>query len=470
MYSRRSSPNPNEEEDNNSDDSLLEFQSCASEERHEPDPHLLAPPPASPPPHDSDTNDDTNTSSSMLLEQVLFFGCGLGSSLGYIATLSSLVYFKILYGPNSFVDLNVAVYVPLLPISLAQARWDQYMDQQFRSRRTFLVRGMVGFALVLWGTIQMALHTSNTTSNLVSLIGNALLQGIGGAILYGQLNQMVSFHDNDDGRLKATVSAGVQSSALVVLVVSIATGFGTHNAERFSLFLFVIVAIEWLCFAMFLWLLTKLPSVAASMIRRDSSIRLLCDDDDDDPLLDSDNNDTEVPLIRRSSSDMELSFKELWTHSRSCCLVLIVTLVPSFLVGSWFTRVQTDWMALAQVFFYVRIGADLLWRLATIIMPPRSIACVTWTAVLRVVPVILFFQHANVTTTTSSSRTSDAISIVLVAVISFFSGYLVTACFQLAPQGLQLGQASESLDRLLFDRGHWGSHLHLCIDCAWSVK
>jgi hypothetical protein len=174
------------------------------------------------------------------------------------------------------------------------------------------------------------------------------------------------------------------------------------------------------------------------MIRRDSSIRLLCDDDDDDdPLLDNDNNDTEVPLIRRSSSEMQLSFAELWTHSRSCCLVLIVTLVPSFLVGSWFTRVQTDWMALAQVLFYVRIGADLLGRLATIIMPPRSIACVTWTAALRLVPVILFFQHANVTTTTSSSsRTSDAISIVLVAVISFFSGYLVTACFQLAPHGL----------------------------------
>jgi hypothetical protein len=415
----------------------------------------------------------------MLLEQVLFFGLGLGSSLGYIATLSSLVYFKILYGPNSFVDLNLAVFLPLLPISLAQARWDQYYDQQFQSRRTFLVRGMVGFSLTLLGTIQMALNNNNANANanannasnrnssLPILIANALLQGIGGAILYGTLNQMASFvvvgnnanggggnNEGGGGRLKATVSAGVQSSALVVLAVSMATGFGTHNAERFPLFLWSIIGIESLCFAMFLWLLIQGPSVAASMIRRDSSIRFI--EMEVEPLIDNDNdndngNDADVPLLtssnerrRRSSSVIELSFEDLWMYSRSCCLVLIVTLIPSFLVGSWFTRIQTDWMNLAQVLFYVRIGADFTGRLVTVLVPPRSIACLTWTASLRLVPVVLFFIHSTSTTTTTTTNDSlffgypsrDGISIVLVAIISFLSGYLVTGCFQLAPQGL----------------------------------
>jgi hypothetical protein len=411
----------------------LDFQSCASffaDEEERQDDATLSPPPPPPPPD------------AMLLEQVLFFGLGLGSSLGYIATLSSLVYFKILYGPNSFVDLNLAVFLPLLPISLAQARWDQYYDQQFQSRRTFLVRGMVGFSLTLLGTIQMALKAEASNNSLLSLIGNALLQGIGGAILYGTLNQMASFvvvgggGTNHDGRIKSTVSAGVQSSALVVLAVSTATGFGTHNAERFSLFLWSIIGIESLCFAMFLWLLIAGPSVAASMIRRDSSIRLF----EDEPFNDDDSDNDNDALLNgeRRSSVIELSFHDLWKFSRSCCLVLIVTLIPSFLVGSWFTRIQTDWIALAQVLFYVRIGADFMGRLVTFVVPPRSIACLTWTASLRLVPVVLFFIH-------STTRhdilffgypSSDMISIVLVAVVSFLSGYLVTGCFQLAPQGL----------------------------------
>jgi hypothetical protein len=421
---------------------------------------------------DDDEEDDDDDDTTTLLEQVLFFGCGVGSSLCYIATLSSLVYFKILYGPDSFVDLNLAIYLPLLPISLAQARWDQYYDQQYRSRRTFVVRGMVGFGLSLLGTLQMIHHSMS----LQSLIGNALLQGIGGAILYGTLNQMASFvgrGEQTTNRLKATVSAGVQASALVVLAVSLATGFGTeHSADNFPLFLWSIVLLEGMFFAMFLWLLLARPSVAASMSRRDSSIRYsmmmpeeviggLSDDDDDD---DDANANLEAPLLlmestpplhrrlfpedqqqpqarrrRRQQQQQQvgLSFWDLCKCTQACCVVLIVTLAPSFLVGSWFTRVQTDWIQLAQVLFYVKIGADFIGRLATIVLPPRNITCLTWTVTLRMIPVLLFFVNARGGLLFSNnSEYSDLLSIVLVAVIAFLSGYLVTGCFQLAPQGL----------------------------------
>ncbi|VEU44165.1 unnamed protein product, partial [Pseudo-nitzschia multistriata] len=81
--------------------------------------------------------------SSILLEQLLFFLAGLGSSIGYISSLSSLVYFKLLFGPDSFVYLNCAVFFPLLPISLAQAAWDSVFDAIYQSRVTFLVRAVV---------------------------------------------------------------------------------------------------------------------------------------------------------------------------------------------------------------------------------------------------------------------------------------------------------------------------------------
>lgn len=341
----------------------------------------------------------------------------------------------LLYGPDSYVYLNLAIFLPLLPISLAQARWDQYYDYVFESRRTFLFRGLLAFGLSIWGTVAMI---SPRSKGMGVFIWNALLQGTGGAILYGTLNQLASFlgtSDTERRRSKATVSAGVQASALVVLLVTTTSGFGSDNSERFAAFLWMIVAIESICMVMFLLLLLNQSSVAESMIRRDSSLQLaslLLEDEENDMqsnmeeplLLDSAaaTADDEMPGSARQSS-----YSELWKYSKSCSMVLFVTLVPSFLVGAWFTHVPTEWTRLPQILFYTKIGADLLGRLATIAMPPKSICCLQWTALLRVFPVVLFFTW---------NSNSDLWTIALVAIISFLSGYLVTGCLQLAPQCL----------------------------------
>jgi len=392
-----------------------------------PNPYIIHDPPLALP-FISNHGDGTDND---LLEQVLFFGCGLGSSLCYIATLSSLVFFTIVYGPDSYVDLNLAVYLPLLPISLAQAKWDQRVDQYFYSRLTFFVRLVAGFGLNLTGTIRMMVHSSRGNGSLFMLILDATFQGIGGAILYGTFNQMASFVGRDDGRrLKAAVSAGVQASALVVLAASLGTKFGIdHEAKQFSSFLWIIVVIEIVCFAMCLLLLTR-SMVAISMTRRDRSIR-------EENLL-SQNATYEIEETFLSNS--LASYAEIWGHSKRCCCILVVNLVPSFLVGSWFTQVETNWIALAQVLFYVRIASDLLGRLATIVIPHQSIQVLTWIAGLRLFPVLLFFINSRglipFLCGDCGSYNSDIFSIILVAVIAFLSGYLVTGCYQLAPQGL----------------------------------
>jgi len=379
-------------------------------------------------------NDGSSTDDD-LLEQILFFGCGLGSSLCYIATLSSLVYFTITYGSDSYVDLNLAVYLPLLPISLAQARWDQRVDQYFYSRLTFCFRLVAGFGLNLTGTIRMMVHSSRGNGSLFMLILDATFQGIGGAILYGTFNQMASFVGRGDGRrLKAAVSAGVQASALVVLAASLITGFGIdHDANQFSSFLWSIVVIEIICFAMGLLLLTR-SMVAISMTRRDRTIQ-----EDNLSSFQDDTSEFEEPFL----ANVQVSYAEIWEHSKRCCCILIVNLVPSFLVGSWFTQVETNWIALAQVLFYVRIASDFLGRLATVVIPHQSIQVLTWIALLRLIPVLLFFINSRglipYPCDDCGSSISDIVSIILVAIIAFLSGYLVTGCYQLAPQGLPSG-------------------------------
>jgi len=473
-------------------------------------------------------NDNMSSGTDTLVDHFLFFMAGLGSSIGYIATLSSLVYFQHLLGDNSFVWLNLAVYIPLVPISIAQAKWDQRYDMQYATRVTFFFRGVVGYGLVLGGTLGLIALPSSfsitaTTTLWIFVLSCALFQGTGGAILYGKLNQLASLMINVNGssdngsstssssspRIQATVSAGVQASALVVLVVSWSSGFRTMNASKFTEFMTWIFILQMGCGGCCLFLLMCRQQVLISMMRRDDSIVLLPQQPD---LLDQRDNDGSVqqqqrlPLLERrreassnnnvddsgqddrnsfysgdlnseEESYLELSFRELWHYSQSCCFILAITLIPSFLVGSWFTRVKTkvrivrdgqssmaflrflilmllffQWMELPQVLFYVRIASDFVGRLATLLRKPHpsssgsstsasrtsnGIRCVLCTACLRWGIVILFFVNATVQAFLSPHK--DIASILLVAAIAFLSGYLVTSCYQLAPRQLPEG-------------------------------
>jgi len=383
------------------------------------------------------------------------------------------------------------------------------------------------------------------------VIFNALQQGVGGAILYGKLNQLASFvgslhHSNSNTnstindaenenealpkKFKATVSAGIEASAMVVLGVSWGSGFGTMNASNFPKFLLWIVYAELFCFVASVWLLVARPRIQASMIRRDSSMMLLpsntnnnnatttngtvesssstvhrefnnelfpvastfsslehCvgvegDETEDEqhdpmrrpllvpPLFPSQQQEwrrrqergvRETPpssgllLLNRfsvsngsssgssvssgSSSSLEMSMLELVYYSRYCFLGLALTLIPSFLIESWFTHVQTNWMLLAQILFYTSIGSALIGRFVTIVVPPNSIHCVVWMAGLRNIAVVVFFLNSSQQIPTyiiQTDRQRDAVSIGLVVFISFCSGYNVTSCYQLAPQQL----------------------------------
>ncbi|OEU08292.1 hypothetical protein FRACYDRAFT_250081 [Fragilariopsis cylindrus CCMP1102] len=487
-------------------------------------------------------NNNNNSNSNIYFEQILFFMAGLGSSIGYISSLSSLVYFNILYGNTYFVYLNCIIFLPLLPISIFQSLLDTKFDMKYKnSNITFLFRSIIGYGLLILGTIGIMIlfwnndeNESNSKQQGRWVLFMALQQGIGGAILYGQLNQLSSFvgslhsttatntnnnDSNDDvnnenvsnendsedetkiisNKFKATVSAGVQASAIVVLCISIGSGFyDTMTVSAFITFLLWIVLMEILCFMAYLWLLIAVPRVQISMIRRDSSMMHmeqimqsqsqsqlllttsspspsseevveeeemidLINNDNDFLINNNDNEDPMMPLRQplllssstatasstTSDNNTILSLYEILYHSRYCCLGMGLTLIPSFLVGSWFTRIETDWMMLAQILFYIRIGCDLLGRICTLWVPPKSISYTLWIATIRWIAVFLFFINSTPTISIpivskvlptilvpTTQRQRDIVSILLVAYIAFCSGYLVTSLYQLAPQQL----------------------------------
>jgi hypothetical protein len=198
--------------------------------------------------------------------------------------------------------------------------------------------------------------------------------------------------------------------------------------------------------------------ISHAMVQRDSSISLVNDfnqsgnsisvDDseppDETPLLQGAGNDDDEcsgnsstyeeedpnrPIVPQT---VELTYRQIWKYSSRCFTSLLLTLAPSFLVASWFTKVQTEVMMLPQILFYVRIISDFSSRLLTVYKSPASQTELLTLACCRLVLVVVFFVNA----TYPIFLHRDALSIALVCIIAFGSGYLVTGAYQLAPSAL----------------------------------
>lgn len=65
-----------------------------------------------------------DTSPVTFFDLMLFFVCAVGVSVAWTSILSGLSYFSKKYGKASFLWLNLATYVPSLPVALAQTVWD----------------------------------------------------------------------------------------------------------------------------------------------------------------------------------------------------------------------------------------------------------------------------------------------------------------------------------------------------------
>jgi len=221
-------------------------------------------------------------------EMLLFFVSAIGCTLPWTAVLSNLVYYTREMGVRSYIYLNVAIYVPLFPISIMQALFDADFDRKFTSLSSFWVRGSTGFGILLVSTVVLAVISSpsffSSSSvmmkyhNLVTVSTLALFMGTASGVLQGALKQMASFVYPECGRLAAAVTAGLQASAVVILLVGLGTldekqssSPSSSSLDHFYAFISVLLALCWWGFQR---LMTHSQDVYRSMVRRDSSIQL----------------------------------------------------------------------------------------------------------------------------------------------------------------------------------------------------
>jgi len=399
----------------------------------------------------------TTMAPSITREIVFFFLAGVGSTVAWTAVLSNLVYYTSIFGTISFPVLNVAVYFPLLPTSLAQAFWDTHYDAMFGSLGAFSFRGSIAFFFMCITTllIPLARHSLPLLTTMTFIIGTA------SAILYGTLNQLASLVFPDSGALPAAYTSGLQASAGLVLITSLGTGFGGTQQHgggvraewEFYGVISVLVGVSWFAFVR---LISTSHSVRRSMDMRDSSLTQQDIASLSAPFLDDNsNNEAKESLGERmlsssssssslmdispsqplpTISDTDVTFLFLWKRTWPCCASLIITVASSMAVASSFNQTKSTNPtsdSLPRILFYVRLFSDLLGRPATLLFPPRSVSCVGLITAARLIFVPLFFLDVN-----NTLVLGDWGMIFGVAAFAFTSGYVATGIRQLAPNAL----------------------------------
>ena len=155
-----------------------------------------------------------------------FMLCGMGATCAYTAILSSLVWYKALFGPSIFLLLNIVVYAPALPMMMLQNSFDERFNAIHGVRVAYRFR--ISFSFVCLVGI-LCLFASECPPNASFMVGITLVVGVFAGIIYGAFYQIIALMP--DPRCNAYFAMGYQGVALLVLVIGISSGFNATAAD-----------------------------------------------------------------------------------------------------------------------------------------------------------------------------------------------------------------------------------------------
>ncbi len=162
--------------------------------------------------------------------------CFLLLALAYMApftVLGSLIsYYKTQHGPDFFVKLNCAFYLPGLPWALAQQWCDPALDARFGSLRTYTARNVVAFG-VLAGVLVVVPWTPPTDTLL--LLGLTAVMGAASWLAHGTVTTLVIMFPP---AAQAWLQTGFRMPEIYTLAMQAVLHLGRHPAPQDLRFLF----------------------------------------------------------------------------------------------------------------------------------------------------------------------------------------------------------------------------------------
>ena len=408
-------------------------------------------------------------------ESMLYFCAAIGSTLSWIAVLSNVVIYTNTLGADSYLYLQLVLYVPLLPVTMAQAFWDAAFDHKYPVY-SYWFRAALGYGSTVVGLLLLP-----NSRSLVAVCTVNLILGMASAVLQGMLKQMgsstICCSYATTPTITAAVTAGQQAAAIVcgMVALGVRPASGNRDAAQdidnvhdylqyFYRWIAFLVFICWTCCQGILTMMLRhrpeptedeidarpatppTPELTAPLLPQ----RQTADLESISKLQEVEKEDSLSPASslqqRGGSAEQEadtltsapISYTTLWsiTWRIGCCLGL--TVASSMAVASWFNRIPSSSRTddLAQTLVYTRLIADLFGRPLTLwrhVQVSNTHSLVKWTVVRVAVGIPLLVAYCA-----TDVLRNDTIVLVGVALFSLSSGFLATSCYQSAPKELLL--------------------------------
>ena len=411
-----------------------------------------------------------------------FMLCGMGATCAYTAILSSLVWYKALFGPSIFLLLNIAVYTPALPIMMLQNSFDERYNAMHGVRTAYRFR--VAFCFTCLAGI-LCLFASERPPDAGFMVGTTLVVGIFAGVAYGTFYQIISLMP--DPRCNAYFAMGYQGVALLVLVVGLATGFNADAAEGAAIPISAVTGffggcafLQMTCLAAFLavdrssrmyeFALDKkdevLLSVRSAQQAKAKKVKEIArraaraKSPGTEPLLSTDGSNEIESLLSAEETAVEPCkpsltrcevFYAIWPCAAACSL----TICGSIMLFPFYVYMQDSAhnKALPQVLFFTKLTADAVSRPLTmylqLVKTPRQLLGL---ALLRTLFIPVFFLYVA---TDEFGEWNIVWLVLAIAIYSFFSGYIITTSYHMAPRMLDpsLGDDVARIMSLLFQAG-----------------
>lgn len=411
----------------------------------------------------------------------------MGVAVGFSAILASLVYFKALYGPTSFLYINLAVYGPSLPTAIIQSRFDSVNDRSFGSRKSFLVRAIFYFT---GSAAALTCIPLSSPDDFVLLMVLGLIVGTLSGLAYGSFYQLVSTIKSD-GKLQATFAMGYQGAGVIVFLIQLLFHFTSDVVSDPDLWYFFTAAglVEMVSLSAYVYLHCKSEALANAFLLHDRSVAMrpvIHTQDttiysrmsfsigeegrqsilnslvvDNDPIVterdtigtvqsttdqlssvgavvhnkEEEQEEEEGENKKHTEAEEQLSFKEVAHRIWPCMLALFFTIFSNLFVMAFYTFVpSSNGAELGQILFFVKLFSDMLGRPSTVLCPfVKTTRLLLIGTFLRFAAVPVFFIY----TFTDIIPRNDWVFCICVGVFSYTAGYLNTVCYQLAPNMLQ---------------------------------
>lgn len=418
--------------------------------------------------------------------------CGMGATVAYTAILSSLVWYKALFGPSIFLLLNISVYAPALPVMLLQNSFDENYNAKHGVRNAYRFRVSFCFAGLVCVLSLFAAVRPKSSSMIVLA---TLVVGLFAGVAYGTFYQIISLMP--DPRCNAVFAMGYQGVGLLVLAVGLASGFNQDAAEGAAVpmsevgsFFGGCAFIQLVCLWAFLSIDGSCKMYAFAVQSKDEALakrRMAKKADREErvlpPRLSLDiavmgaPEQMHEPLLRYSMSELSQQeegvdltgspseqeanktpgvsrwtvFCAIWPCAAACSL----TICGSIMLFPFYVYLQDAEhnASLPQVLFFTKLTADAISRPLTmylkLVRTPKQLLGL---ALLRTLFVPVFFVYVA---TDALGEWNILWLVLAIAIYSFFSGYIITTSYHMAPRMLDpsLGDDVARIMSVLFQAG-----------------